>query len=174
MSDEHTEEKGAQRIRFWKDSGVQLIEMALYLAIVWLLWFILSRFSYFQHHFLWAYLLPPLVVLNLCWRYFYRRKHRLAEEQAYREDLRQGRLKRMSLASRCAVILFALGVVVTGSLIQGPDGTFYLLLGVPAFFILAVAELVTILRPGNAVAGNPHDELLNFFKTRMLQAGYIT
>ena len=177
MSDEHSEDKGAQRIRFWKDGAVGLIEIALVIAGSLLLRFILSHFSWFQkleeHHRFWTELVPIWLVV-IPFLYFFRRKHRLAENQAYSEDLRQGRVKRMSLVSRCVVILFTLGLVVTGSLMQGPDGTFYLLLGVPAFFLFAGAELVLILRPGNSVLGDPHDELLNFFKARMLQAGYTT
>ena len=169
MSDEHSEDKGAQRIRFWKDGAVGLIEIALVIAGSLLLRFILSHFSWFQkleeHHRFWTELVPIWLVV-IPFLYFFRRKHRLAENQAYSEDLRQGRVKRMSLVSRCVVILFTLGLVVTGSLMQGPDGTFYLLLGVPAFFLFAGAELVMILRPGNSVLGGPHDELLNFFKAQ--------
>jgi hypothetical protein len=161
----------------FKDGAVTLIEYALIIAASILLRFILTHFSWFQsleeRHGFWAQLVPVWIVV-FPFLYFFQRKQRLAEMQAYREDLRQGRLRRMSLASRCAVILIALGLVVTGSLIQGPDGTLCLLLGVPVFFLFAAAELAMILRPGNSVSGNPHDELLNFFKARMLQAGYTS
>jgi hypothetical protein len=177
MSDNHGEEKRAQRIRSWKDRADLLIQMALTVVITLLLWFILRNFSWFQgleqHHGYLPFCLLCLVVV-IPFQHFYRRKHYVAERQAYSADLRQGRVKRGSLASRYAVILVALGLVVAGLLIQGPDGTFCLLLGVPAFFLLTGAELVTILRPGNSVLGDPHDELLNFFKARMLQAGYTT
>jgi hypothetical protein len=177
MSDEDTKEEGAQRIHFWKTSAVTLIEFALIIAASILLRFILTHFLWFQsleeRHAFWAQLVPVWVVVLPC-LYLFRRKQRLAETQAYREDLRLGRMRRMSLASRCAVILMALGLVVTGSLIRGPDGTLCLLLGVPVFFLFAGAELAMILRPGNSVLGDPHDELLNFFKARTLQAGYTT
>jgi hypothetical protein len=35
-------------------------------------------------------------------------------------------------------------------------------------------ELNIVLHPGDSFMPNPHDELLTFFKGRMLQAGYIT
>src|SRR5271167_4773718 len=177
MSDHDGEEKRAQRIRFWKDRADLLIQMALTMVTTLLLWFILRNFSWFQRleeHYGYLPICVLCLVVVIPFQYFYRRKHYLAVSQTYSADLRQGRVKRMSLASRFAVILVALGLVVAGSFTQGPDGTFCLLLGVPAFFLLTGAELGAILRPGNSVLGDPHDELLNFFKARMLQAGYTT
>src|SRR5271165_3906496 len=69
----------------------------------------------------------PASVVVIPFQHFYRRKHYVAERQTYSADLRQGRVKRGSLASRYAVILVALGLVVAGLLIQGSDGAFCLL-----------------------------------------------
>jgi hypothetical protein len=38
--------------------------------------------------------------------------------------------------------------------------------------LFAMEELVIILRPGNFVFPDPHDELLAFFRARTLQVGY--
>src|SRR5271165_3359217 len=130
MSDNHGEEKRAQRIRDWKDRGDFLVQMALTMVTTLLLWFILRNFSWFlkfeeQHGYLPVCVLCLVVVIPF--QHFYRRKHYVAKRQTYSADLRQGRVKRGSLASRYAVILVALGLVVAGLLIQGSDGAFCLL-----------------------------------------------
>jgi hypothetical protein len=102
--------------------------------------------------------------------YIFRRKQRSAEQLRFREDLRAGRVQRISLATRCAVMLASLGLVVTGSLVE--DGTIFLMLGGPVLFLFAVEEFNIIMRPGDSVLTNPRDELLAFFKARSLQLGY--
>ena len=81
-------------------------------------------------------------------------------------------MKRMSLFARSVFMLLALALVVAGSLLRGPDGTPLLVVGVPMLLLLTAAELATVLLPGDAMLPDPHDELLMFFRSRMLAVGY--
>jgi ABC-type transport system involved in cytochrome c biogenesis permease subunit len=55
---------------------------------------------------------------------------------------------------------------------RGPDGTRLLVIGVPMLLLITAVELMMVLHPGDAVLPDPHDELLMFFRSRMLAAGY--
>jgi hypothetical protein len=164
-----------QRSGFWRDGALGLTDLALAAATAMLIHFALAYFSWFQRfeerHGFWASILPSWVGIMLV-MHFFRRKQRLKEQAAYSMDLRQGRVARMSLASRCAVMLVALTLVVAGAFIQSPYGRACLLLGVPVLMLFALEELIIILRPGNFVFPDPHDELLAFFRARTLQVGY--
>jgi hypothetical protein len=123
--------------------------------------------------------LPEIVIICVAfavvkWLYgfLFRREQQRAERAALREAIVQGRMKRMSLAGRSVFMLLALALVVGGSLIRGADGTPLLVIGVPMLLLLAAAELNTVLHPGDALLPDPHDELLMFFKSRMLAVGY--
>lgn len=106
--------------------------------------------------------------------YLFRRKQMAAESAAFRDDLRHGRVKRMSFAARWLFILFTLGLVVLGWIAPEPHRRYILAVGLPLFLLFCAIELNFIVHPGEAVFPNPRDELLTFFKARMLQAGYIT
>ena len=175
MSTVRGEGQGPQQSRFWRDGALELMDVALATATVMLIHFALVYFSWFQRfeerHGIWASILPSWVGLTLV-MHFFRRKQRLKEQAVYRMDLRQGRVARMSLASRCAVMLIALTLVVASAFIQNSYGRACLLLGVPVLMLFAMEELIIILRPGNFVFPDPHDELLAFFRARTLQVGY--
>jgi hypothetical protein len=102
--------------------------------------------------------------------FIFRRRQRIKDQLRFREDLRAGRVKRMSLAMRRSVMLISLSMVVDGSSTE--DGTIFLMLGGPVLLLFSIEEINIILRPGNAVLTNPRDELLAFFKARSLQVGY--
>jgi hypothetical protein len=175
MSDDESGGRSGHRSGYWRGVGFAWVDLVLVTAASLALRFILGHFLWFQRfdarHNFWAEL-TPIWMACLTFPLFFRRKARLAEQAAFREDLRQGRVKRMSLASRSAVMLVSLGLVVTGSLIQGPSEAVCLVLGVPALLLFAAEELNIILRPGDSVLTDRHDELLAFFRARTLQVGY--
>jgi hypothetical protein len=119
-------------------------------------------------------LLAVLIVSKAIYLWGFRRSEQLAELAAVKDDLRQGRLKRMPLAARCAFLLATLGLVCIGWYAPEPHSTKILALAVPLFLLFAAMELSTVLRPGDLVLPNPRDELLMFFRARMLKAGYVT
>jgi hypothetical protein len=106
--------------------------------------------------------------------YFFRRTQIAAEKAAFRSALAQGRVKRMSFTSRWVLIFCLLGIVSIGWAAPQPHRTHILTLAIPLFLLLCAAELNVIIHPGESLMPNPADELLTFFKARMLQAGYIT
>jgi hypothetical protein len=176
MSDADGEGTTAQPNRYWSDVGFAWLELALYTGVILALRFVvLPHFIWFQRfdssHNFWAELTPVWVVC-IVFQLFFRRKARLADLAAYRHDLRQRRVRRISLTSRSTVMLTSLGLVVTGSLIQAPDSAVCLMIGVPMLLLFAVEELNIILRPGDSVFTDRHDELLAFFRARTLQVGY--
>jgi hypothetical protein len=175
MSTVRGEGRGPQQSRFWREGALGFIDLALITATAMLMQFTLAHFSWFQrfteHHGIWASILLSWVGFMLV-MHFFRRKQRLKERAVYRMDLRHGRVARMSLASRCTVMLIALTLVVASTFVQNSYGRVCLLLGVPALMLFALEELIIILRPGNFVFPDPHDELLAFFRARTLQVGY--
>lgn len=110
----------------------------------------------------WAYL-----------RYIGLEQHRAGWAAALQE-MRTNPPKRMSLLGRSMGLLIALALVIAGSLIPGHDGRAVLIIGVPMFLLFVLVELNILLRPGDTVLPDPHDELMNFFKARTLQVGYFT
>lgn len=177
MSDENGEKRTAPHGRYWRDIGFAWLTLALCTAASWVLRFVvLARFEWFVRfdasHRFWAELIPIWVAVFTV-GYLFRRNARVAEHVAFVEDLREGRVKRMSLPSRSGVMLVCLGLVITGSLLQGPYAKVCIVLGVPVLLLFAVEELNIILRPGDTVSlTDQRDELLAFFKGRTLQLGY--
>ncbi|HEY4215177.1 MAG TPA: hypothetical protein VGM84_27140 [Steroidobacteraceae bacterium] len=107
-------------------------------------------------------------------RAFFRDQQR-AEHDAAVTALRAGRVERASLLTRCVVQLVVLGLVTLGWIAHQQDGSWWGLLAfVPVFIVFALAELSVTLRPGDRLVPDLHDELLQFFRTRMLRAGYLT
>jgi hypothetical protein len=119
-------------------------------------------------------LFAVLIVSKAIYLWGFRRSEQLAELAAVKEDVRQGRLKRMPLAARCVFLLGTLGLVCIGWYAPEPHSTKILALAVPLFLLFAVLELSTVLRPGDSVLPDPRDELLLFCRARMLKAGYVT
>jgi hypothetical protein len=111
-------------------------------------------------------------VVKSLYGWLFRREQQRAERAAFREALVQRRVKRMPLAGRSALMLLALALVIGGSLMRSRDGTSLLVFGVPMLLLAAAAELNIVLHPGDALIPDPHDELLMFFRSRMLAAGY--
>lgn len=97
-----------------------------------------------------------------------------AEFAVVKEDLLAGRIKRMPLAARCAAFLVMITLVSLGHLVREPFGTRLLAVAVPTFLLVALAELLMILQPGDSMLPDPHDELLSFFREQMLKAGFVT
>ena len=175
MSDHHPEPTQSRFTLSWDHPASQLILLVLMIAVGLLARLGLEQFAWFQEfeeqHGFWMLVLFGWATIPLL--YVFRRKRRLTDQLRFRDDLRRGRVMRMSLASRCVVMLVSLGLVVTGSLVSGKDGGTFLLFGVPVLLLMAIEELNIILRPGDVVTiGNRHDELLAYFKARTLQVGY--
>lgn len=99
----------------------------------------------------------------------FRRGEQRRDFAAIKEDIETGRMKRISFAARWIFILFMLALVSLGWF-----GAHVLTIAVPLFLLFVAMELNIIIHPGDSVLPNPSDELLLFFKARMLQAGYIT
>ena len=172
MSDEHTDGAPSQRTLTWDHPISTLMAVALMMLFGALVQFSFAHLSWFQRleerHGFWTQLLFAWASLPII--FIFRRRQRIKDQLRFREDLRAGRVKRMSLATRCTVMLISLSMVVGGSLTE--DGTIFLMLGGPVLLLFAIEELNIILRPGNTVLTNPRDELLAFFKARSLQVGY--
>lgn len=96
-----------------------------------------------------------------------------AEMAAFKDELRHGHVKRMSFAARWLFILCVLGLVCLGWVAPEPHRARILAVAVPLFFLFCAIELNIVVHPGEALLPDPRDELLTFFKSRMLQAGYV-
>jgi hypothetical protein len=126
------------------------------------------------HHGVWpeiAILCGALIGLEAVYLLIFRRSEQLTEFASLKEALLQGRVQRMSLATRCIFLLGALALVSLGWF---PIGTRILALAVPLFLLFAAVELNFIIYPGETLHPDPHDELLLFFRARMLKVGYVT
>lgn len=104
---------------------------------------------------------------------FFRREQQATERAAFRDALRHGRVKKMSFAARWLFILSTLALVILAWIASGPDKTHLLAVAVPLFLLFCAVELNIIVHPGETVFPDGQDELLAFFKARMLQAGYV-
>lgn len=164
-------ESGPSALKVAAITGAQVVLTAL---ICGLLRVVLERFSAYrsfaERHDFWAFLLPICLVIVPVGVMF--QQLRRADWNAYREDLRRGRVRRMTFISRSGVLLIALALVVVGELVPGWGRAACLLFGVPLLFIFGLEELIIILNPGDFIFPNPRDELLSFFRGRTLQAGY--
>ncbi|HEV2700744.1 MAG TPA: hypothetical protein VGV09_03875 [Steroidobacteraceae bacterium] len=177
MSDVRDEGAPARRSSYWREVGCAWLDLALVVVGSLALRFGLMRFAWFSsfhdNHAFWAELVPIWLVV-ISFMLFVRPRWRGAEDAAYREDLRRGRLKRMSLASRSAVLLVSLGLIVVGSIFRGPYQVVALAVGVPTLVLFALEEVNIVLRPGDSlVVRDRPDELVEFFKARSLQIGYL-
>lgn len=105
--------------------------------------------------------------------YYFRREKVAGERAAFTNALRHGRVKRMPLAARWLFILCFLGLVILGWMAPQPHRTRLLALGVPLFLLFCAVELNLVMHPGETLLPDPRDELLTFFKSHMLQAGYV-
>jgi hypothetical protein len=126
------------------------------------------------HHGVWpevAILCGALIVLKAVYLQIFRRSEQLTELASFKEALLQGRVLRMSLATRCIFLLGALALVSVGWFAREPIGTRILAL---LFLLFAAVELNFIIHPGETLRPDPHDELLLFFRARMLKVGYVT
>jgi hypothetical protein len=104
----------------------------------------------------------------------FRRNEQRLEMAAIKEEVRSGRMKRMPLLTRAALLIGMLALLGLGSRATEPYRSQILHFAVPLFLILAGIELDHILRPGNSELPYPKDELVMFFRARMLTAGYVT
>lgn len=126
------------------------------------------------HHGIWpevAILSGVLIVLKAVYLGIFRRSEQRAEFASLKEALLQGRVQRMSLAIRCIFLLGALALVSLGWF---PIGTRILAIAVPLFLLFAAVELTCIIYPSETLHPDPHDELLLFFRARMIKVGYVT
>ena len=113
------------------------------------------------------------VVGKSIYLYFFRREQQAAERAALKDALRHARVKRMPFAARWLFILCTLSLVIFGWIASGPDRARLLAVAVPLFLLFCAVELNIIVHPGETVFPDARDELLAFFKARMLQAGYV-
>jgi len=104
---------------------------------------------------------------------FFGRGKWATEQAVLRKALREGRLQRMPLAARWLFILCFLGLVILGWVAPQPHHSRILALAVPLFLLFCAIELNLVVHPGETLLPDPRDELLAFFKSRMLQAGYV-
>jgi hypothetical protein len=133
--------------------------------------------SFEARHGDWAEILficTALIVLKSAYLRIFRQSQLLAEIKAAREQLEQGRLKRMPLSVRSAFLLCMLSLVSLGWYAREPYGARILVIAVPLFLLFAAMEFGAVVRPGDSVLPDPQDELLLFFRARMLQVGYVT
>jgi len=114
------------------------------------------------------------IVVETLYLTLFRRKQTAMELAETREAIASGRIKRMPLAARWLFLSFFLALVLLGSLGSGPYRMGILTLSVPLFLLFCAVEFACIVHPGEALLPNPSDELLTFFKAKMLQAGYVT
>lgn len=105
--------------------------------------------------------------------YFFCRRQGAAKLGSFKDALRHGRVKRMSFVSRWLFILCTLALVILGWSAPEPHRKHILTIAVPLFLLFCAVELNCVVHPGETVMPNSNDELLAFFKARMLQAGYI-
>ena len=124
---------------------------------------------------------PEFTILITVWAlvktihlFGFRREERRAEMAAIKDDIQSGRRKRMSFTARWLFMLCVLGMVSLGWFGAGPARTRLLALAVPLFMLFAAVELNIVIHPGESLMPDPRDELLMFFKARMLQAGYMS
>jgi hypothetical protein len=148
MGKERTDQARISRTLDWDHPFNMLTTVAVMMLFGVLVDFSFRHFSWFQRlevrHGFWAQLLLAWASLPVL--FILRREQRIAAELRFREDLRAGRVPRISPIARCAGLLILLGLVVAGSLAE--DGTLFLMLGGPVLLLFAAEELNIILRPG--------------------------
>jgi hypothetical protein len=177
MNDERKSSHSVRRRLTPEEVLVMAVQVTLLMAVVWYRPLARLGLADFEaRHGAWPEFVAAgvlLVLVRTAYLRFFRRAQTREEIAALREDIRSGRMKRMSLAARCVWLLLALGLLSGGTL-MGPGGQGLLVIGVPMFLLFVAAELAVVLYPGNSLMPDPHDELLMFFKAKMLQVGYCT
>jgi hypothetical protein len=96
------------------------------------------------------------------------------ELKATKQLVAQGRVKRPPLSVRSVFLLGTLALVSLGWYAPEPHGGRILAIAIPLFLLFAAIEFSAVVRPGDSVLPDPRDELLLFFRARMLKMGYVT
>ncbi|MGH8428179.1 MAG: hypothetical protein ACRES7_09405 [Gammaproteobacteria bacterium] len=124
---------------------------------------------------------PEVVIYATAWAaiktiylWGFRRAQQHQEIELVKEDIKRGRIARPSFAVRWLFILCLLALVSLGWFGTGTSRSHLLAPAIPLFLLFVAMELNIVIHPGEALIPDRRDELLTFFKARMLQAGYIT
>ena len=154
-----------------------------FLALIWLV----DQFRPFAHLFgwesfenhhgnwpEWLLLIATLVLMDIVYARMRGRPWLQQELAAAEADIRAGRLQRAPLAARHTALFILLSLVSLGWFAEPPYGRQILVVAVPLFLLFVAMELNFILHPGESLVPDPNDELLQFFRARMLKVGYIT
>jgi hypothetical protein len=118
--------------------------------------------------------LTVLIALKAIYLRAFRHSTSRTELEALKQQMAQGRLKRLPLSVRSVFLLCMLSLVSLGWYAPEPHGGRILAIAVPLFLLFAAIEFSAVVRPGESVLPDPRDELLLFFRARMLKVGYIT
>jgi di/tricarboxylate transporter len=138
-------------------------------------WFDFTAFE--ERHGDWPETLLMLAVLigsKALYLRIFRQSSPSAELEAMKQQVAQGRVKRPPLSVRSVFLLCTLALVSLGWYAPEPHGGRILAIAVPLFLLFAAIEFNAVVRPGDSVLPDPRDELLLFFRARMLKVGYIT
>jgi di/tricarboxylate transporter len=119
-------------------------------------------------------MLAVLIAAKSLYLRFFRHETLSAELEATKRHVAQGRVKRPPLSVRSVFLLCTLALVSLGWYAPEPHGGRILAIAVPLFLLFAAIEFSAVVRPGDSVLPDPRDELLLFFRARMLKVGYIT
>lgn len=119
-------------------------------------------------------MLPLLIAAKALYLRIFRQSTPSAELEAKKRQVAQGRVKRPPLSVRSAFLLGTLALVSLGWYAPEPHGGRILAIAVPLFLLFAAIEFSAVVRPGDSVLPDPRDELLLFFRARMLKVGYVT
>jgi hypothetical protein len=119
-------------------------------------------------------MLTVLIAAKALYLRLFRHSTLSAELAATKQQVAQGRLKRLPLSVRSVFLLCTLSLVSLGWYAPEPHGGRILAIAVPLFLLFAAIEFSAVVHPGDSVLPDPRDELLLFFRARMLKVGYIT
>lgn len=159
-----------ERRAMWQSVGTILVAALINVGLL----HILRQFDWFQrfssaHDFL-ASLVPMVVFLPLF--LFVGRKSRHQAHRAFSDALRRNQVKRASLSSRACVFLIALLLIAFALSHERHERAAFLFVGATLLGLSALYELNVLLRPGDTVTPDPHDELLVYMRARTLRFGY--
>jgi di/tricarboxylate transporter len=138
-------------------------------------WFDFTAFE--ERHGAWPemlLMLPLLIAAKALYPRIFRQSTASADLEATKQQVAQGRVKRPPLSVRSVFLLGALALVSLGWYAPEPHGGRILAIAVPLFLLFAAIEFSAVVRPGDSVLPDPRDELLLFFRARMLKVGYVT
>jgi len=119
-------------------------------------------------------MLAVLIALKALYLRTFRQSESRAELAAIKQQVAHGRMKRLPLSVRSVFLLCTLSLVSLGWYAPEPHGGRILAIAVPLFLLFAAIEFSAVVHPGDSVLPDPRDELLLFFRARMLKVGYIT